>query len=332
MAGFHEVNSVRIAGAKSGELSKDSPIFGERPVALAVLENQPMTRVTSVGSFETQKQVLTDLSVATKDSLDDGDKEKLETMKDQLSQLQNELSPDQQSSLTTVIKHIEYALDHEDASQSFMLGLAKKGLEKLEADIQMNPVSASDAGKSERSGEHGLAGLLNKLITFLGSLLASKPTPHVEEEVAVLPSSVVEVPVEPKVSLLKMDDPVFVNRKETIFQKLNKAINELAGLPTDVLYTPETEQAYENKYNELKAELDGLARDSGLDQATKDDNHPLIAGYNKLRSYQEKTTERIEALKAPKKTEKPVGTRTAEEIAADDAFAKAAAQATKQGF
>lgn len=152
---------------------------------------------------------------------------------------------------------------------------------------------------------------------------APKPEP---EPVPVLAQEpVVEAP-----QVLSTSSPEFLKSRQAIADKLNHAMNTL---PTDlqgVSYHEATEARYEETYQELKQELDQLRERYTLDMPQNDD-HPLFGEYKKLSTYQDNMTLRVEALKKPQSDVVPKVV-SPEDAAADDEFAKAARQATHQGF
>ena len=314
-------------------LNKNSPIaaFGEKSLAVVAAQDLPPARFTGVGSIETHIKTFEELSVTSLEDLTSADKADVQSRLNSLKQIEPDLDSTQQSMLRTIVNHLQFALDTNSSAERFMLGQAKKELEKLQSSLEASQQNQwSTPIQNESSKLHSAWLAIKEFLSFLGKLL-----PRSEKTVMEVQKSESEpVPVsrqKPVAEAPKFEstNPEFLAGKQAIADKLSHAINEL---PTDfegVLYHEAIEAAYERTYQDLKQGLDQFRESYGLD-VPKDDDHPLFGEYNKLKAYQENITLRVEALKS----QKPVVPKVVspEDAAGDDEFTKAARQATRQGF
>lgn len=313
---------------------KNSPIaaFGEKRLAVVAAQDLPPARFTSIGSIETHIKTFEELSVTSLKDLTSDEITDVQSHLNSLKQIETELDSTQQSMLRTVVNHLQFALDTNSSAQRFILGQAKKELEKLQSNLEVSQQNqGSTPIQNESSKLHSAWLAIKEFLSFLSGLVfkSENPSPEIEtsepEPVPVLvQEQVIEAP--------KFDstNPEFLAGKQAISDKLNEAINTLPTAIEGVSYHEATEAGYEQTYQDLKQELDQFRKSYKLDVPKNNDDHPLFGEYKKLRSYQEKITQRVEALKK----QKPVVPKviSPEDAAADDEFTKAAKQATRQGF
>lgn len=282
---------------------KNEPIsaFGEGELKVVAAQDLPMARVGSAGRVDGHIKTLTDFSISASISISENDINKLKEMNENLLSLMGELKTEQQSMILTAVNHIKFALQNEGASQTFMLGEAKKTLEKLDATLFTYESSpAVDNSSKMKTSRVQFPELLKSFIAFLAQILPFKEKPSVEGPKSEPESVILQEPVVAPPQVLSTSSPEFAARKKAIFDKLNSAINTLPTDLQDVSYHEATEARYEETYEALEKELDQL-RDSYELGVKKDDDHPLAAEYNKLRTYGENIAARIAQLKNPRK-------------------------------
>jgi hypothetical protein len=161
-------------------LDENSPIaaFGEKRLVVVAAQDLPPARFTGVGSIETHIKTFEELSVTSLEDLTSVDKADVQSRLNSLKQIEPDLDSTQQSLLRTIVNHLQFALDTNSSAQRFMLGQAKKELEKLQSSLE----SQTDKPLDNESPKSRTPGFVRQFVNFLVGLLSRPEKPVMEAQ------------------------------------------------------------------------------------------------------------------------------------------------------